>query len=311
MVTMITGYLLVGVLPKRMAHGIYERMVRRRKDHRSSGLERDAIVERMEVLLDGHRSGQDVREFAERFHEGRFEDTWGRWQASHKANWDVRTEVVGLEHVSEILDRGYGVVFWGMSFCGTLYSKIALARAGIELVQLSTSDHGASYPTTVLGNRIVGPMHCHPENRYLRDRIRIPDDGNNSYLKQIGEVLKNQGCIWIAGERSRVKKLVPAELLGHIGQFPVGAPMLALRHNAGLLSVHTQRLGRFHYRVTIEPEILLDRKNGRTEAVNQAVQAYATRLASRILENPGDWDWDYGWVENLLMNRFTGDEHRI
>jgi lauroyl/myristoyl acyltransferase len=148
-------------------------------------------------------------------------------------------------------------------------------------------------------------MHCLPEARYLRERIRIRDGGDSDYLKRIGEVLKNNGCIWIAGERTRVKKLFAAELLGHVGHFPVGAPTLALRHNATQLPVHTERLGRFHYRVNIEAPIPLDPNMRRNEVIDRAVQDYAQRLAARIIENPGDWDWDYSWVENLLTRRST------
>lgn len=210
---------------------------------------------------------------------------------------------MGLEHVTSALNQGRGVVFWGMSFCGTLFSKIALSSAGVALTQLSAADHGAWYPLTLLGKWVAGPLHCLPEGRYLSERIRIPVVGNNNYLYRLGDVLKNKGCIWIAGERTRAKKLVTAEFLGHPGRFPVGAPMLALRHNATLLPAHTERLGRFHYRVTIEAPIPLNRGMRRNEMINQAVQDYAQRLTNRILENPGDWEWNHLWVESLLSNR--------
>ena len=300
----ISGYLFVGGLPERMADGVFERLVRRYRTKHNAN--RNLIVERMQAILGGYCSDLDIRAYVERYYEGRMEDLWGRWQASHKSKWPGRTEVMGLEHVSSALQRGSGVVFWGMSFCGTLFSKIALARAGVPLTQLSTAWHGVNDPLTLLGKWVVGRLHCLPEERYLCERIRIPFDGDNSYLYRIGEVLQNNGCVWIAGEREIAKKPVTAELLGHLGRFPVGAPLLALRHNATLLPVHTQRLGRFHYRVTVEPLISLKRSVGRKEVINQAVQDYAHRLATRILKNPSAWDWDYSWVQSLLKNRSQG-----
>jgi len=299
---MIAGYLLVGALPERMADGVFDRLARRRQTRFNAHQDQDVIVERLRALLDGHFSDRDIRACAEQICERRLEDEWGRWQASHKAKWHVKTEVVGLEHFNTATERGSGVVFWGMSFCGRLFPKIALSRAGVELTQLSVADHGTSYPQTLLGKWVVGPLYCLPEGRYLCERIQIPADGSNSYLRRIGEVLKNKGCVWIAGERIRAKKLVSADVLGRPGRFPIGAPLLAYRHNATLLPVHAQRLGRLHYRVTIEPPIPVDRSMRRNEVVNGAIQDYAQRLAVQILSNPADWDWDHAWVESLLTN---------
>lgn len=299
----IAGYLIVGVLPDRMADRVFEWLARNRRVRFRSRLTRDPIVERMKVLLDGSCSETEIRACAERYHEWRTEDLWGRWQASHKSDWQIQTEVVGIEHVTDALDQGRGVVFWGMSFCGTFFCKVALSRAGVTLTQLSAADHGAWYPLTLLGKWVAGPLHCLPEDRYLSERIRIPVDGNNRYLYRLGDVLKNKGCIWIAGERSRAKKLVTADWLGRPGRFPVGAPMLALRHDATLLPVHTQRLGPLHYRVTIEAPIPLKRSLRRNEMIDQAVQDYAQRLNNQVLKSPGDWDWNHLWVTSVLSSR--------
>lgn len=300
---MIGGYLFVGILPERMADGVFQRLRKRRDARLDSFLEQDPIVERMKALLDGYCSDLEIRAHAERYYERRMEDTWGRWQASHKPDWPVRTELKGLDHVSSALQRGGGVVFWGMSFCGTLFPKIALSRAEVALTQLSSADHGTDYPLTLLGKLVVGPLHCLPEARYLCKRIRIPANGDNSYLHQIGQVLQNNGCVWISGENVRAKKTISAEVLGRPGHFPVGAPMIALRHHATLLPVHTQRLGPFHYRVTVEPPIQVKRGTRSKEVIDQAVQDYAHRLATQILKNPGDWDWSYDWAKKLLTNR--------
>lgn len=300
---MIAGHLFVAGLPDRKADDVFDWMAKKWRAKFYARLDRDPIVEQMKIVLDGFCSESEIRACAQRYHEWRMEDLWGRWQASHNSNWQIRTEVVGLKNVTDAVDKGKGVVFWGMNFCGTLFPKIALFDAGVSLTQLSTMDHGVWFPLTLLGKWVAGPLHCRPEDRYISERIRIPLDGNSSYLHRIGEVLKKKGCVWIAGERSRAKKLVPSELLGHEGLFPVGAPILALRNHATLLPVHTERLGRFHYRVTIEAPIPLDRNMRRRQMINQAVQGFAQLLARRILAGPGDWDWNHLWVKTLLSDR--------
>ena len=169
-------------------------------------VDRDPIAKRIKFFLEDYCSEADIRACGQHNHDWLIEDFWARLQASHKSDRQIRTEVVGLENVTEALEQGHGVVFWGMSFCGTLFSKIALARAGVGLTQLSAADHGGLFPLTLLCKLISGPLECLPENRYLSDRIRIPVDGGNNYLYRLGDVLKKNGCIWIAGERARPKK---------------------------------------------------------------------------------------------------------
>jgi len=148
---MIAGYLFVGVLPDRMADGVFDWLARNRRARFHARRNRDPVVARMNELLDGFCSATEIRACAERYYEWRVEDWWGRWQASHKSEWRIRTEVVGLEHVTSALDQGRGVVFWGTSFCGTLFPKIALSKVGIGLIQLSAADHGAWFPLTLFG----------------------------------------------------------------------------------------------------------------------------------------------------------------
>jgi lauroyl/myristoyl acyltransferase len=78
--------------------------------------------------------------------------------------------------------------------------------------------------------------------------------------------------------------------------------MLALRHKAALLPAHTDRLGRFHYRLTIEAPVLLDQNLRRNEIVEAAVREYAQRLNARVLQNPGDFEWNNLWVRNLASD---------
>lgn len=300
---MIAGYLFIAALPRRMADRAFDRLARYQQSKFDARIDRDIIMERLRVFLDGIRSEKEIRECAEQYYAWHTEDLWARWQASHTSKWPVRTEVVGLDHVTHALEQGRGVVFWGMSFCGTLFCKIALSSVGVALTQLSAADHGTWSPLTWWGRRVVGPMHCLPEGRYLAERIRIPVEGGNNYLYRLGRTLKNKGCVWIAGERTGAKKVVTANFLGRPGRFPVGAPTLALRHNAALLPVYTERLGRFHYRVTIEAPIYLKEDLGRDEMINEAVQDYAQRLNDRVHKNLGEWAWNGAWAESMLSNR--------
>jgi len=299
----LAGILFTILLPQRRADDVFSWIAKNRRAKYESRLDRDPIVKRIKALLKNYCSDDEIRVCGQQHYDWRIEDFWARIQASHKSDQQVQTEVVGLEHVTQALQQGHGVVFWGMSFCGTLFSKIALARAGVNLTQLSSADHGALFPLTLLGKWIAGPLQCLPEDRYLSSRIRIPVDGSNRYLYRIGDVLKKNGCIWIAGERDRPTSVASGQILGLEAKFPVGAPTLALRHKAALLPVHTDRLGRFNYRLTIEKPISLDNSLPRKETVRAAVQEYSNRLNARILQGPGEFEWNNLWARNLSLSK--------
>ena len=248
---------------------VFEYFANREDETPEDRVRHEKLIEEMQSLLGQRYPKFELRSFAKEVDARRREDMWGRWQAICDADWDVKTEVAGLEHVDQALLDGNGWVFWGMSFCGTFYSKIALARAGVALAQLSSVGCGLSNLLVLMDEQLLGPLDCLAEDRYLPARIRISDDGSNNYLFRFGEVLRANRCIWIAGERDRGTKFIAAEVLGRHALFPAGAPMLALRNKATLLSAYTERLGPLHYKVTVGPAF--PRKAGaRPKGVHQS-----------------------------------------
>ena len=298
-ILMLGGQAFETLLPDSHHEAVFEWFTDRWRDKFHARRNHDPIVARMRRVLGASLTDAEILAGATQFHNWRMEDLWSRWRLGQHNALPIRTEVVGLEHVENANALGKGVIFWGMTCCGTLFPKIALSEADCTVTQLSTADHGCWYPLTMLGKYVAGPIHCRPENRYIRERIRIPLDGNSAYLQRIGEVLRERGSVWMAGERTRAKKLVAAKFLNRDGQIPVGAPVLALRNRAPLLPVTTQRLGRLHYRVSIMPPVPLERGTNRRQLIADAVQVYADNLSARILESPGDWDWNHLWVQDF------------
>ena len=301
-VLMLGGQAFVMLVPRRRNEAVFDWLTGKWRDKFLARRDHDPIVARMRRTLGDSLTDAEILAGASHFHEWRMEDLWSRWQLGQNEALPIRTEVTGVEHVDQAHRRGRGVIFWGMTCCGTLFPKIALSKAGCAVTQLSTADHGCWYPLTMLGKYVTGPIHCRPENRYIAERIRIPLDGNSVYLQRIADVLRAEGCVWMAGERTRAKKLITARFLNRDGQIPVGAPVLALRNRAQLLPVTTQRLGRLHYRVSIMPPISLERGAKRRQSIGDAVQTYADHLSARIIESPGDWDWNHLWVQGFASD---------
>jgi hypothetical protein len=289
------GYIFIACIPNSAAPSVFDWIEQHysTRVHKRVRAGSDRIAIRVRTVLGDHYPDSSISEIAAGYYRMKFEDQWGRWGASHSADWSVTTEVVNLHHLTDAQRGGRGVVLWGTSFCGTLFPKIALSRAGVSLTQLSLFDHGKSHLNSLVGTRIAQPMYCLPENQFLKERIVIPDSGNRSYLYRIGEVLQNSGCIWIACHGARNQRNLTVKLLGHTAHLPGGAPTIAMRHNAVLIPAHTKRLGRFHYQVSLAPPIALDIGVDRRETIQGIVQDYADLLGARLLEQPSSWHWSH------------------
>jgi lauroyl/myristoyl acyltransferase len=304
----LTGYSLMGCIPSRFDHSVFEWLAKRRT---RKGIAVDSKhasdTKRMAMLLGARASTPELHKIALDAARIRQEDEWANWRASHTTKWGVQTEVVGLEHARQAFEAGRGIVFWGMTFCGTLFPKIALASAGIELSQLSATDHGASLPLTKFGWRWVAPAYCLPENRYLKDRIYISDDNDASYLRAVGRCLKGNGCVWISAERRHAQNPLIAPLFGRQAEFPPGAPTLAMRYKATLIPAYTERIGTFHYRLTLAPPIEFDPGQSRKRALADAACRFSTLLEERVAANPAGWNWSSGWVRDLAAQSVGRD----
>ena len=289
----VLGYAFVACVPKRADRAVFGWIFRRKsaRDLRRIHRGKDDVAKLVNKVLAEKHPDLSINEVAAGFYAMQLEDDWGRWRASHSAEWSVTTEVENLHYLTESQQNGHGVVLWGTSFCGTLFQKIALDRAGVALTQLSSYDHGKSHHNTLIGRRITDPMYCLPENRYLNERIVIPQTGQRKYLYRIGEVLKDKGCIWIACHGSRHQRNLEVTMLGQSAQLPGGAPTIAMRYGAALIPAHTERVGTLHYRVVLSPPIDLDGAENRQEKVQNLVQDYADFLGKRLLEQPASWNW--------------------
>jgi len=291
----LLSFLFVAVVPKAAEQSTYNWIERRfsariEKRIRAGSNE---IVRRIKAVIGEQHSDASVDEIAASYYRMKLEDQWARACASHSPQCSVTTDVVNLHHLTDAQRSGRGIVLWGTSFCGTLFPKIALARAGVSLTQLSLFDHGRSHLNTLVGRRITQPLYCMPENQFLTERIVIPDSADRSYLFRIGEVLKSNGCIWIACHGARNQRHLAVEMLGHTINLPAGAPTIAMRHKAVLIPTHTKRLGKFNYQVILGAPIELDPDLKRREAVQRIVQEYADLLGRSLIDQPASWHWSH------------------
>ena len=158
-------------------------------------------------------------------------------------------------------------------------------------MHLSDAAHGAPSRSR-LGLRWTAPLYCRAEEPYLADRIVIPLDGSLGYMRALLERLRQNAVVSIVGE-NRGRNNAAVSILGREMELATGAPALAAKSGAALLTAHVVRLGSFHYRLVIHEPIEAERSSDRKEFVRQAAHEFARRLDARIAEHPVEW---MGWL---------------
>ena len=249
------------------------------------------IAERMRVILQPLLPDADYHALATAYCRMFRENEWMRWRAMHGGVVPVSTTVVGSPHLEAARARGRGVILWGMSFCETLVVKIGLQRSGVAVVHLSTANHGAAWPPTRLGLRLVAPLYTAAETPYLAERVVIPPNRSLGYMHALMDRLAANCCVSIAGDGVAQRQNVAARVLGRDAHFAPGAPGLAWKMGSALLPLHVVREAPLRYRVVIDGEIAVDRNLGKSAFIDRAVGEFARRLERRVLEHPADWAW--------------------
>lgn len=299
------GYLATAVVPRRFDAQFVTRVIAGSLLVRHRWVCR--IADRMRLVLQPLLPGADFDALATEYCRMFRENQWIRWRAIHHGVVPVATSVTGLAHLESARARGRGTILWGMSFCETLVVKIGLHRAGVSLVHLSTAHHGAAWPPTPLGLKLVAPIFTAAETPYLAERVEIPADESLGYMRVLVNRLATNAVVSIAGDGVARRQNVPARLLGREARFAPGAPGLAWKMGSALLPLQVVRQGPLAYRVVIDEEIAIDRNVGKAAFIDRAVSEFAKRLEQRVLEHPADWAW-YSHMVVTWMREVTSPE---
>lgn len=268
----------------------------------------DQLAARMRRRLPAPGDGSDVghRALAEDHVRGRIEDMWGRVRGLRRHGYRPSIEVEGLEHLHGALARGRGALVWCLRVGSATVIKQGFEGCGLPLVHLSRAEHGSA-TTTRVGIGLVAPLYRRVEDRALLERVQIPLDGSLAYLRTIAERLAANRCVSIFGEHAG-RQSVEVEVLGIRRRFALGAPSLAWRGGAGLLTAHAQREGPFRHRLVIDEEIPVDRALPRKRFAEDAVHQFAARLERCIERRPADWQtWFYLDALEREERSFAGD----
>ncbi len=247
----------------------------------------------------------DALRIARDYYRIRADLHWGRARGLHKSGWQPEIELQGEHHLHQALKGGRGVIVWRMSFCDNPVFFQCLWRAGIPVVHLRGPTHGAPSRSRV-GLRLTRRVYTRAEDLYLKEVVEMPLDPSLGYMRILLARLRQNACVSIVGENLG-RQNIRAKLFTCTAEFATGAPSLAWRTGAVLLTSYTIRLNAFHYRVIIEDPIDLERSLGRRQFVEQAVGEFARRLEEHVTQHPANWQ---GWTGQIRSHvAFTDGLH--
>lgn len=265
-------------------------------------LRRNEIAERaasIERILPDRFDAHEARGLAEAWMDRRAELYWGRKRGLWKSDWRIDLQLEGAEHVQGGLTAGRGVVIWFASFCDSSIFMRALAEAGVPLGHLSMAFHGVPSGTR-FGKATIGRIHRRGEDRYLRERVVIPNRKDPSYVKKLRRLLAANHAVSIRADMMADSRN-SAPCLGTRVRIAAGAPRIAFQAEAPLLPTFVRRIAPFRYRVEVEEPIPADAAN-RQDFITRAVAEFGRRLDRRLQEDAGDWDGWWG-LDDLVVEQ--------
>jgi lauroyl/myristoyl acyltransferase len=284
----MAGYLVTALIPARLDRWIIQRLAALLLSVRRQAVEHEAA--QLAAALGWPPGNPDLLRVVRDRKRLAIENVWGRIRGTQRRGWQPEIRLVGLEQVGTALEQGRGVVLWRWSFCATPILKIALWRAQIPLVHLSRETHGA-WSDGRIGLWLLPRLYRRGEDRYLAQRVLIPRSGSLGYMKTLLELLAENSVVSIVGDYTGRQNVTTSFLDGEC-QFAVGAPSLAWKSDATLLTAYAVAESCCSYRVVIDPPIQVDRGLDRKEFVRQAVAGCSRRLRGAIMACPADWgDW--------------------
>ena len=289
----VVGWSVTAVLPHTADRRAVALMARLWKRTKTAPIRR--LGGRILGTLPRRFNRQKAYDFAEKWYEAQAEVALGRLRTLHRSDWRVDIEVEGLDRLHEALQQGRGAVIWYMSFCSSFLLMRVLAEAGMPACHLSRASHGVARKSR-LGVAFGARLFRAAEDRYLHQRIIFHDPSSPKYYRQLVDLLAANHPVTIRGDIASAESRLPASFLGSKFALAGGAPNIAFRANAPLLTAYVTRLGPFHYRVVIQ-EPVTEERTSRQEFARRAVWEYGRRLDEQLRSHPLDWE-AWPWIEN-------------
>jgi uncharacterized membrane protein YbhN (UPF0104 family)/lauroyl/myristoyl acyltransferase len=215
---------------------------------------------------------------------GRLERMLQELKELRPGGWRPRIEPQGAAQIREALARGSGAILWVAPFrSSTLIVKKGLYEGGFRVSQLSRPYHGPSQ--TEFGRRVLNRVRMGVEERYLSERVLMPEGSERQALDTLRQRLQAGGLVTITCTPDG-RRLIEQPLLA--GRLPLagGAPSLALSTGAPLLPVIALQEGPGRFCLVVDPPLDVPSSAERGAAIVDLTRQYAVRIEAHMRRHP-------------------------
>ena len=255
---------------------------------------RNPLVEKVADILTNMLLEADAGEIVQELDEGRREHFFQVFRDYRPFGWNPEYEISGLNHFEEARNTKKGVILWidHFVFNGLLPKKF-LAQSGYPFSHLSRPEHGFS--KTEFGVRFLNPLRAYVEDRYLQRRVLIERGAEARSVRILSRLLKRGEIVSITAGAWEGRRIAKTKLLGCQYSLATGAPAIAHSTGSFLIPVAVFRLeDSSAFRIDLGTPILLHSAETKSDAINDAMEAYAEHLEPLIKAYPGQWrGWKY------------------
>mgnify|MGYP002622753259 FL=1 len=207
-------------------------------------------------------------------------DNLGRVAAELPHLPEMRWEIVGVEHLAPLRERGGPAILVSGHLGNWEVLPPALATLGIRMGSVYRAAGNAAVDALV--NRLRAeavegrPLPLFPKGA-AGARAALKHLSQGGVLGMLADQKMNDG--------------IPVPLLGHEAMTAPAPAQLALRFRCPLIPGRVERLGPCHFRLVVEPPLPLPEGGDRQAAIQALTRAINDRLSAWIRERPAEWLW--------------------
>ena len=203
--------------------------------------------------------------------------------------WRPSIKVDGKEVLDEALGNGSGAILWMSHFIyGGSVGKLGFYENGYKLCHLSRPEHGFS--KTRFGIRVLNPIRCISEDRYLACRIRIGVDNMVAVTRMMKRQLADNNLVSITAGAWEGRQFVEGEIFGCRMRLATGAPALAHATGSPLVPVFVvaTRIPN-NYTIYVEKPLETGLSLSKQDAVRELTGEFLLRTEKYVLQFPAQW----------------------
>jgi len=203
--------------------------------------------------------------------------------------WRPRVRLQGREHLEQALQQGRGAILWVKPAAfADIMTKVACHEAGYDAYHLSRHTHGG-FSVTRFGLRFLNPIRTRIERRNLAERVMIVPEDPRAATAQLSQRLSENKVVSIT-VGAAANRLTEVPFLN--GSIPLagGAANLALKADAPLLPVFTERRPDGSFVTTIEPPLQVPTEGAHSEKITAMLMGYPAVMEPYFLRLPEQFD---------------------